>query len=89
MLPARTHLLIERLFFFAPKRPCRNKIGEDLASETGFSGWCSSYAKSTVSVPLDVNRRLAVGWHAAIRLAGANNVDVQNRIFCVVLKELS
>lgn len=43
-----THLLMVRLFFLDPNKPCIKMIGDVCLSATGFAGSCRSYASETV-----------------------------------------
>lgn len=43
-----THLLIVRLFFLDPNRPCMKMMGDVCLSAVGFAGSCRSYARGTV-----------------------------------------
>jgi hypothetical protein len=43
-----THLLMVRLFFLDPNKPCIKMIGDVCLSVMGFTGSCKSYASETV-----------------------------------------
>ena len=61
-----------RLFFLAPKRPWRKRIGEVCLSDTGLAGSCNSYTNGTVWVVDDEYDLLqtllmALSWYGQCR----------------------
>jgi hypothetical protein len=64
-----THLLMVRLFFLDPNRPCIKMMGDVCLSARGFAGSWSSYASGSVENGEDVCRPAA---RTLLKEAGAD-----------------